>query len=113
MMTKWIFLMSHLIEVTSSLHYSFWLKEIAFFKTTSNQLAKMLCIQARIYIHIYASKIREFLTKEVRDNNLPYSIIADEVTDPHANQEVICVCLRFVDLTFPKKPHKRNVLLIY
>ena len=62
-------------------------------------------------IHIYASKIREFLTKEVRDNNLPYSIIADEVTDPHANQEVICVCLRFVDLTFPKKPHIKECLI--
>lgn len=28
-----------------------------------------------------------------------YSIIADEVTDPHGNQEILSLCLRFIDIT--------------
>ena len=42
-------------------------------------------------------KIRESLTKQVREKNLSFTIIADEVTDPYANQEIVAVCLRFVD----------------
>ncbi len=59
-------------------------------------------------INVYACKIRESLTKNVMEKNLPFTVIADEVTDPHANQEIILVCLRFVDLTSPKEPHLIN-----
>ena len=46
-----------------------------------------------------SSKIREHLTKQIRENSLPYTIIADEVADPHSNCEIIAVRLRYVDLT--------------
>ncbi|XP_071477426.1 52 kDa repressor of the inhibitor of the protein kinase-like [Diadema antillarum] len=39
-----------------------------------------------------------------------FSVIADEVTDPHGNQEVLSLCLRFVDVT-DTKPHVREVFL--
>ena len=29
----------------------------------------------------------------------------------HANQEILCVCLRFVDLTVSRKPHIRECLI--
>ncbi len=62
-------------------------------------------------IYVYVCKIRESLTKNVREKNLPFTVIADEVTDPHANQEIIAVCLRFVDLTSPKEPHIKECLI--
>ena len=77
---------------------------------SKNALYTSKTIQNEI-IHIYASKIRKFLTKQVRDSNLPYSIIADEVTDPHANREIICICLRFVDLTSPNEPLIKECLI--
>ncbi len=62
-------------------------------------------------INVYACKIRESLTKNVREKNLPFTVIADEVSDPHANQKIISVCLRFVDLTSPKKTHIKECLI--
>ncbi len=50
-------------------------------------------------IHIYASLVLEKLTKNIRENKLPFTIIADETTDRHSNQEIISVSLRFVDLS--------------
>lgn len=37
--------------------------------------------------------------------------IADEVTDPHANQEILSVCLHFVDLTAPQTPRIKDCLI--
>ena len=54
-------------------------------------------------IHVYACKIKEKLTKQLRENTLPFNIIADETTDPHSNQEILSVylgmltCLPFVN----------------
>ena len=62
-------------------------------------------------IHIYASKIREHITKPVKDKNLPYTIIADEVTDPHSNCEIVAICVRYVDLTTSKDPHIKECLI--
>ena len=59
-------------------------------------------------IEIYASKIKTKLTKELRERKLPFTVIADEVTDGYANQEVLSVCLRFVDLTAPQEPHVKE-----
>eukprot|EP00057_Strongylocentrotus_purpuratus_P002048 XP_003723740.1 PREDICTED: 52 kDa repressor of the inhibitor of the protein kinase-like [Strongylocentrotus purpuratus] len=39
-----------------------------------------------------------------------FSVMADEVTDPHGNQEILSLCLRFVDVT-DRKPHVRKVFL--
>ena len=58
-------------------------------------------------IHIYACKIRERSTKQMGENVLPFTVIADEVTDPHANQEILSVCVRSVDLPSPRDPHIR------
>lgn len=55
--------------------------------------------------------MREKLTYELKANNLPFTIIADEVTDPHANQEILSVCVRFVDLTSPQNPHIKECLI--
>lgn len=44
--------------------------------------------------NVYASKI-----KEIKD--LPFTIIADESTDPYSNQEILSLCLRFVDQSSP------------
>ena len=40
-----------------------------------------------------------------------YSIIADEVTDPHANQKVLAVCVRFLDLSKADCPQIREVFV--
>ncbi|KAK3754906.1 hypothetical protein QZH41_003007 [Actinostola sp. cb2023] len=62
-------------------------------------------------IHVYASKIKERLTVHLRTKGLPFTIIADEGTDPHSNQEILAVCLRFVDLSSPQDPHIRECLI--
>ena len=50
---------------------------------------------------MYASKIKERLTAELRTKDLPFTIIADKSTDPHSNQEILSLCLRFVDQSSP------------
>ena len=40
-------------------------------------------------VHIYASKIKQRLTVELRGKGLPFTIMADEVTDPYA--DTLCV----------------------
>ena len=47
--------------------------------------------------NVYALKIKERLTAELKTKDLPFMIIADESTDPHSNQEISSLCLRFVD----------------
>ena len=64
-------------------------------------------------LNVYACKVKERLTKPLRDNDLPFTIIADEVTDVHANQEILGVCLRFVDLSVPEVPHIRECLVSF
>lgn len=48
-------------------------------------------------IPLYASKIKERLTAKPRTEDLPFTIIADVGTDLRSNQEVLSLCLRFVD----------------
>ena len=57
---------------------------------------------------MYASKIKERLTEELRTKDLPFTIIADECTDPHSNQEILSLCLRFVDQSTPNDPHVKE-----
>ena len=64
-------------------------------------------------VHIYASKIKEKLTKPLRENALPFTIIGDETTDSYANREILTVCLRFVDLSSPTDPHIKECLLSF
>ncbi|RMX48155.1 hypothetical protein pdam_00014705, partial [Pocillopora damicornis] len=52
-----------------------------------------------------ASKIKGRLSAELRTKDLPFTIIADESTDPHSNQEILFLCLRFVDQSSPNEPH--------
>ena len=42
-------------------------------------------------VHIYACNIREGLTKSLRENNLPLTIIAEETTDHYSNTEILSV----------------------
>ena len=46
-------------------------------------------------IHIYSCAIKEKLTRVLKEKGFPFTVIADEVTDPHANQEILSVCIRF------------------
>ena len=62
-------------------------------------------------IHLYASTIKERLTAELRTKDLPFMIIADEGTDPHSNQEILSLCLRFVDQSSPNQPHVKECLI--
>ena len=57
---------------------------------------------------MYASKIQERLTVELRTKDLPFTIIADESTDPHSNQEISSLYLRFVDQSSPNDPHVKE-----
>ena len=73
-------LMKHLTSARKNAKYTS--------KTIQNQI-----------IHIYANKVRENITSQIRENDLPFTIIADETTDKFSNQEILTLCLRFLDLT--------------
>ena len=64
-----------------------------------------------VLVHIYATKIKEKITGELRSQNLPFTIIADECTDRHSNQEILSVCLRFVSLLTSKDPQIKECLV--
>ena len=53
------------------------------------------------------------MTTNLRSQSLPFTIIADECTDPHSNTEMLSVCLRFVDLTLFQEPHIKECLLSF
>ncbi len=72
--------------------------------TKRNAIYTSKTIQNEV-IHIYASLVQEKLTKNIRENKLPFTIIADETTDRHSNQEILSVSLRFVDLSSSSAPH--------
>ena len=72
-------LMKHLISARRNAKYTS--------KTIKNQITQ-----------IYANKVIENVTDLIRERKLPFSIIADETTDKFANQEILILCLRFVDL---------------
>ena len=40
--------------------------------------------------------VRESITKNLTDTSPYFSIIADELTDPISNQQVLCICLRYL-----------------
>ena len=63
-------------------------------------LAKGVCV-----------KIKERLTADLRTKDLPFTIMADESTDPHSNQEISSLCLRFVDQSSPNDPHVKECLI--
>ena len=49
-------------------------------------------------INIIGTHIRSQLFQTLRQDKAVFSIIADEVTDKYANQEVLTLCLRFVEM---------------
>ena len=63
--------------------------------------------------HVRRGLIREKITKPIRDNALPYTVIADETTDAFLNQEILTLCLRFVDLLLAPNPQIRECLLTF
>ena len=79
--------------------------------TSANKNAKYTSktIQNQI-IHIYVTKIRENITKIIREKKLPYTVIGVETTDSYLNQEILTLCLRFVDLSTPAKPQIKECL---
>ena len=63
--------------------------------------------------NVYVSKIKERLIAELRTKDLPFTIIADESTDPLSNQEILSLCLRFVDQSSLNDPHIEECLIIF
>jgi hypothetical protein len=64
-------------------------------------------------IRIYADKVREKITENARAQNQPFTIIYDECTDPHRNQSILSVFIRFVDLRNPTGPQIVERLQIF
>ena len=62
-------------------------------------------------IHVYAMKIKEKLIGELPSQKLHFTIIADEFTDSHSNQEILSKCVRFVNLSAPNDPHIKECLV--
>ena len=62
-------------------------------------------------IHIYGDKIREIVSKQIRENALPFTVIADEFTDSYSNQVILSVCIRHVDLSSPGVPEIKEFLI--
>lgn len=60
-------------------------------------------------IDIIGDQIRTSMTECLSQDDAFFAIIADEVTDMHANQEVLSVCLRFLDNLNPEQPEVKEV----
>ena len=60
--------------------------------------------------NVCASKIKERLTAELRTKDLPFTIIADESTDPHTKQ-TLSLFLRFVNQSLLNDPHIKECLI--
>ena len=67
------------------------------------------------FIDIIGDQIRTSMTEWLSQDDTFFTIIADEVTDVHANQEVLSVCLRFLDNLNPEQPEVKEVFfdLVY
>ena len=62
-------------------------------------------------IDVVAEYIRKENTRSLEDENALFSIMADEVTYPHGNQEIMSVCLTTIPGTNPKTSgtiHEQN-----
>ena len=59
-------------------------------------------------IDVVAEYVRKENTRSLEDENAFFSIMADEVTDPHGKQEIMSVCLMML---FGCK--SKNVFLFY
>lgn len=66
-------------------------------KALNNSAHKKETIQEEV-IRITGESIRANVTQPIQKVNTFFSIIGNEVTDKHANQEILSVCLRFLDL---------------
>ena len=47
----------------------------------------------------------------IREDDLPFTVIADEFTDSHSNQEILSVCIRYVDISAPLTPEINECLI--
>ena len=78
-------------------------------KGKRNQKYISKTIQNEIIL-VTAECLKEQLLQPLKQTTF-YSIIADEVTDPHANQEVLSVCVRFLDLSTANQPQIKEIFL--
>ena len=53
------------------------------------------------------------MTQPIQKEDSFFSIIGDEVTDNYANQEILSVCLRFLDLNNDISPKIKEVFFDY
>ena len=58
-------------------------------------------------IDVVADYITKENTRSLEDKNALFSIMADEVTYPHGNQEIVLVCLTTISGKNPKTPGTR------
>ena len=64
-------------------------------------------------IRITGEYIRTKVTQPIQKEDSFFSIIGDEVTDNYANQEILSVCLRFLDLNNDVSPKIKEVFFDY
>ena len=64
-------------------------------------------------IRITGEYIRAEVTKPIQKEDAFFSIIGDEVTDEYANQEILTVCLRFLDLNNDVSPKIKELFFDY
>ena len=110
-----IFLVMKLTEKTLFPCYNYWREETTLFRSTSCHQEQARDTSKTIQndvIHLYASKIKERLTAELGAKDLSFMITADEGTDPHSNQEILSLCLRFVDQSYHTILMSKNMSLI-
>ena len=76
-------------------------------KRNAKYTSKPLKIKLHTFMHQKLDK------RSIRENALPYTVIADEATDLFSNHEILTVCLRFVDLSVAANPQVRECLLSF
>ena len=81
--------------------------------STAKRNAKYTSITIQNQITHITTKIREHLIKPVKEKSLPFTIIADETTDGFSNQEILTLCLRYVDVSLPRSPKIKECLLSF
>ena len=64
-------------------------------------------------IRITGEFIRAKITQPIQREDAFFSIIGDEVIDKYANQEILSVCLRFLDLNNDVSPKIKEVFFDY
>ena len=96
----------------------YWATLIKIFKNTylltgtRNATSTSKTVQEEV-IRITGEYIRAKVTQPIQKEDAFFSIISDEVTDKYANQEMLSVCLRFLDLNNDVSPKIKELFFLF